>query len=64
MVIVKCKNQRCAWYRRRVTSTSFVERCIKSIVHISAGGIKGICLDFKPKNRAIETLERLKEKKA
>ena len=64
MPIVECKNERCVFHRRKVTHRGFVDRCAKRRVHISAGGIKGICLDFTPKSkRVIQTLERLKRKK-
>ena len=61
MGIIECKNERCVFHKRKVTYKSFIERCTKSKIHINEAGI---CQDSKPKNRAIETLERLKKEKA
>ena len=60
MPIVECKNERCAWYRRKVTVKGFVERCVKNVIHINQAGI---CRSEKPKlKRAIQTHEALKKK--
>ena len=59
MGIIECKNVRCVFYKKRPTFKAFVEKCTKRKIHI---GQEGICMDFKVKNRAIETLERLKKK--